>query len=102
MKRIVSFLVAGLMMVGSLQAAKVSVETAAIVARNFMDCQGIKASLTLVDCGLTEMYLFSASDGGIVLVAGDDCVHPILGYSLTASAIAPLPENMVDWVNGYA
>ena len=102
MKRIVSFLVASLMMVGSLQAAKVSVETAAIVARNFMDCQGIKASLTLVDCGLTEMYLFSASDGGIVLVAGDDCVHPILGYSLTASAIAPLPENMVDWVNGYA
>lgn len=102
MKRIVSFLIVGLLLAGSVQATKVSLETASTVAHNFMTKQGVKAQLTWVDCRLDEMYLFVAADAGFVLVAGDDCVRPILGYSLTAQISIPLPENMVDWINGYA
>lgn len=101
MKRIVAFIVVGLLFAGSAQAAKVTPETATTVAHHFMERQGVKAPLSQVDCGLSEMYLFAAKDGGFVLVAGDDCVHPILGYSLTDKVTTPLPENMVDWINGY-
>lgn len=97
-----AIIVAGLLLTGSVQAAKVSQETAGSVAHNFMERQGVKTQLTLVDCGMEEMYLFAAADGGFVLVAGDDCVRPILAYSLTAQVTLPLPENMVDWINGYA
>ena len=101
------------MLTGSLQAAKISPETAGTVARNFMARQGVSAKLTLIDCGLNEMYLFAATPSlksssdseaarGFVLVAGDDCVRPILGYSLTAPVTTPLPENMSDWIQGYA
>lgn len=79
MKRIVSFLIVGLLLAGSVQATKVSLETASTVAHNFMTKQGVKAQLTWVDCRLDEMYLFVAADAGFVLVAGDDCVRPILG-----------------------
>ena len=102
MKRIVAFFAIVLVLAGGLKAASVSPETAGIVARNFMDRQGFKGQLTMVDCMLPEMFLFAGADGGFVLVAGDDCVRPILGYSLTASVCTPLPENMTDWLLGYS
>ena len=91
-----------MLLTGAVLAAKVSPETAATVAHNFMERQGTKAPLTLMDCGWNEMYLFTAAEGGFVLVAGDDCVRPVLGYSLTAPVNTQLPENMVDWIQGYA
>lgn len=90
-----------ILLTGGLQAAKVLPETAAIVARNFMDKQGRQTRLTLVECGVDNMYLFAATYGGFVLVAGDDCVSPILAYSMTAPVINPLPENVTDWILGY-
>ena len=102
MKRIVTLLLASVLLTGGLQAAKVTPGTAATVARNFMDRQDRQDRLTLVDCGLNDMYLFAAMSGGFVLVAGDDCVRPILGYSTTAPVVNPLPENMADWIQGYA
>ena len=87
---------------GSAQAARVSPETAATVAHNFMERQGVKVQLELVACGVGEMYLFTAVDGGFVLVAADDCVRPILGYSLTNRFADTLPEHIVSWLQGYA
>lgn len=89
------------MLAGTMQAAPVSPETAAVVARNFMDRQGVKAPLTLMDCGVGEMYLFSA-EGAFVLVAGDDCVRPILGYSLSNNFADRMPEHVTSWLQGYA
>ena len=102
MRRFVAFLVVVVVLSGGVQAAKVTADAAAIVARNFMAQQGVETQFTVEECGLEEMYLFVGADGGFVLVAGDDCVHPILGYSLTARVAAQLPENMIDWVKGYA
>ncbi len=102
MKKFVLFLVAGLMLTGGLRAEKVTPETAAAVAQNFMERQGVKAQLHLVDYGWSEMYLFSADDGGFVLVAGDDCVRPILGYSLVDRFADTLPEHVASWMQGYA
>ena len=102
MKRTFLFLVASLLLAGTLQASKVSSETASTVAQNFMQRQGVKALLTLNDCGVGEMYLFTASDGGFVLVAGDDCVRPILAYSLTARFSDTLPDHVASWLQGYS
>lgn len=89
-------------MAGSLRAAKISPEKASLVAHGFMERQGFKGQLAMIDCALPELYLFAGAEGGFVLVAGDDCVRPILGYSLTAPVSIPLPENMADWVRGYS
>lgn len=65
MKRIVAFFAIVLVLAGGLKAASVSPETAGIVARNFMDRQGFKGQLTMVDCMLPEMFLFAGADGGL-------------------------------------
>ena len=102
MKKIVLFLLEAMLLTGSLHAAKVSPEMASMVARNFMVRQGVKAQLHLVDHGWSEMYLFAAVDGGFVIVAGDDCVRPILGYSLGDRFADTLPEHVASWLQGYA
>ena len=102
MKRLVAFLAAVLLLTGGLWGARVSPEVASTVARNFMARQGSEVQFKLVDCGLSDMYLFAGTGGGFVLVAGDDCVHPILGYSLTAPVATPLPEHITDWLHGYS
>lgn len=102
MKKIVLFLLGAMLLVGGLHAAKVSPEMASMVARNFMVRQGVKAQLHLVDHGWSEMYLFAAVDGGFVIVAGDDCVRPILAYSLTSPFADTLPEHISSWLQGYA
>ena len=49
--------------------------------------------------------LYVGSDGtGFVLLADDDCVRPLLGYSLTASWPVddnPMPEHVASWMEGY-
>ena len=102
MKRLVLLLFASVKLTGGLHAAKVSPETAGVVACNFMERQGVKTHLAQVECGIPEVYLFAGAEGGFVLVAGDDCVRPILGYSLTSLVGTPLPENMADWLLGYS
>jgi len=48
-------------------------------------------------------YLLSASDGqGYVIVAGDDRVPPVLGYSDSGTLSGELPEAMQTWLDGYA
>lgn len=51
----------------------------------------------------TECYLFAGADGqGFALIAADDCVRPVLGYSPTG--IFPtedLPQHICSWFNAY-
>ena len=55
-------------------------------------------------CGYTEFYIFNNEDGkGFVIIAADDCVTPILGYSYDNNfATENLPPNLKDWLDGYA
>ena len=48
-------------------------------------------------------YIFNNEDGGFVIVAGDDCATPILGYS-TEGCIDPynLPIQLEELLNAYA
>lgn len=102
MKRLLSLFLLGLALTGGANAERVSVDVARTVARNFMERQGLKTRVEYVDCRLAEMYLFTAVEGGFVLVAADDCVRPILGYSLTDSFADTLPEHIASWLQGYA
>lgn len=46
-------------------------------------------------------YIFNYPDGGWVIISGDDCLNPILGYSRTGSFQGgTLNDNLQYWMNG--
>lgn len=50
-----------------------------------------------------EYYVFNNPDGGWVIIAADDRVNPVIGYSLEGSfPIAGMPDNVQWWMNGVA
>ena len=52
--------------------------------------------------GFQEFYIFTrGADNGFVIVAADDCVQPILGYSTDNRFITPLPAHVFSFLNGY-
>ncbi len=55
-------------------------------------------------CGYSEFYIFNNKDGkGFVIIAADDRITPILGYSYDNNFAAEnLPPNLKDWLDGYA
>ena len=55
-------------------------------------------------CGYSEFYIFNNEGGkGFVIIAADDCVTPILGYSYDNNfATESLPPNLKGWLDGYA
>lgn len=55
-------------------------------------------------CGYSEFYIFNNEDGkGFVIIAADDRVTPILGYSYENNFAAEnLPPNLKGWLDGYA
>jgi len=55
-------------------------------------------------CGYSEFYIFNNNVGkGYVIIAADDCVTPILGYSYENNFDAEiLPPNLKSWLDGYA
>ena len=54
--------------------------------------------------GYSELFIFNNTEGkGYVIMAADDCVFPILGYSYENNFdAAPLPPNFKAWLDGYA
>lgn len=47
-------------------------------------------------------YVFGAENNGYVIVSGDDCVIPILGYADNGTFDpANIPPNMQKWLEGY-
>ena len=93
-----------LMMAMPMMAERVSPETAHKVATNFLNNNGAKvAQLTDLSksAGFANLYIFNGEQGFVVMAA-DNCVQPILGYSLTGRFVAEdLPDNLNGWLQGY-
>ena len=88
-------------------AAPVSQQRAAQVAESFWrNTLHAKADVELVDMSgrwqYDGIYLFANPAGGFVLVAGDDCVKPVLGYSLTSVMdVEHMPVQLTEWLEYY-
>ena len=86
-------------------AERVDPETARKVATTFLSNNGAKtAQLTDLskDAGFANLYIFT-TDESFVVMAADDCVKPILGYSLTGNfETEGMPENMKWWLQQYS
>ncbi len=96
-------------------AKPVSVQEAETVAMKFFGLKpGTKGSapLRLIWTGkqLTKaiddypaFYVFKRESGGFIVVSGDDCLRPILGYSdETDFNFDNIPENLSWWFNSIA
>lgn len=75
-------------------------------AETFLQGVGCKQYNQLVDrtaeIGFQQIYLFTAEEGGFVLVSADDCAMPILGYSATGHfATKDMPVHVASWLAGY-
>lgn len=103
MKRLLLILLL-LLLPGVSFAERVSLEKAMRIAANF--CSGSIAtkaapSLQFV-AGGDEYFVFQRSDGGFVIISGDDAAVPVLGYSSTGKFKADgLPANCKAWLEGY-
>jgi hypothetical protein len=55
-------------------------------------------------CGYSEFFIFNNEDSkGFVIIAADDWVIPILGYSYDNNFVAEnLPPNLKGWLDSYA
>ncbi len=100
-------LVAALLCGSAAQAGPVEPERAAAAARSFwLHTLHLKADVQLADCSaewqFDGIYLFVNPQGGFVMVAADDCVRPILGYS-PGGTIDPrnLPIQLQEWLAVY-
>jgi hypothetical protein len=95
------------MVITAVYAAPVSTSTALQVAQNFWSVNaGKTTTVNLVDVSeqsdFQEFYIFVHPQGkGFVIVAADDCVQPIIGYSLSSSFTFPLPEHVYAHLQGY-
>ena len=93
-----------LMVAMPMMAERVTPETAQKVAKTFLNNNGAKAA-QLTDltkaAGFPNLYIFTAEQGFVVMAA-DDCVQPILGYSLTGHfRTENMPTNVSGWLQGY-
>lgn len=98
------FFLAMAMLTLTASAKPVDQTTAMRVASNFMRLQGVNAPLTDVTAQTpyTQFYIFTATDGGFVLVSGDDCVTPILGFSTTSIFVTDrIPSNVGGMLEQY-
>ncbi|MBP5528182.1 MAG: thiol protease/hemagglutinin PrtT [Bacteroidales bacterium] len=99
-------LVAVLLMSVVVMARPVDATTARRVAEVFLGAQGMRNTAALVDVTaetpFTEFYVFASPEGGFVLVSGDDCVIPVLGYSTTSRfETQDIPEHILAWYESY-
>ena len=104
MKRIVLFVLMVAMGMAVAKADPVDVQKARRIATNYLKMNGA-AQVELTDISSTmpysEFYTFVGSDGrGFVLVSGDDCVVPILGFSTSeVFSVKGMPTNIRGWLD---
>ena len=87
----------------AVEAKPVGVERARTIGNNFLNAisHSINGSLKEEETPFSGFYVFNASRG-FVIVAADDCVQPILGYSLTGTfRTGEIPENVKGWLENY-
>lgn len=105
MKKTICLTMLAVLLTGALWAKPVSENSARRIGAAYLTAMGHPDAtrLTPVETGFTEFYVFSASNGGFVLVSADDCVRPILGYSLTGTfPTENMPTNVRGWLEDYA
>lgn len=80
-------------------ARPVAPDKARIVAAHLLQ----KEVVDVTPQRFSECYLFAGTDGqGFALIAADDCVRPVLGYSLTGTfPTASLPNHISSWIEAY-
>ena len=87
-----------------MMAERVTPETARKAATTFLNNNGAKtAQLTDLSkaAGFSNLYIFNGEQGFVVMAA-DDCVQPVLGYSLSGTFVAEdMPDNVRGWLQGY-
>lgn len=93
-----------LTMVG--MAKPVDQSTARRVAETYLQAAGMRNVAALADITLqtpfTAFYVFAAEEGGFILVSADDCVLPVLGYSLTTRfEVKDMPVHLRGWLESY-
>lgn len=106
MRKIVSFVLFGFILLDIINAKPVNVETAQKVAVAFMKSKGYSQTDKLVDVtaqtSFREFYIFAAADSGFVLVSADDCVVPILGYSTSSHfETKEILDHVREWLDDY-
>ena len=111
MKNIITFIFA-LMSCAGVMADDITPKQAMEQAQNFLQKRSAKGSwnsttetTSLIEAGQVEgLYIFNVEgNGGFVVVANDDAVTPILGYSERGNLdVANMPDNMRAWLKGYA
>jgi PKD repeat protein len=92
MRKLLSILLLSVFSLSILIAAPVSKETAKQVAINYYSNYAaekttdfsVKEVFTSTEKGITTYYTFVFNAGGFVMVAADDAVLPVLGYSTTS------------------
>ena len=104
MKRFTMIVALLLIVAMPMMAERVTPEAARKVASTFLNNNGAKsAQLTDLskEAGFTNLYIFNGNPGFVVMAA-DDCVKPILGYSLTGKFVVEnMPTNVSGWLQGY-
>jgi len=102
-----------LMTICPMWAAVITASQAQQVAQRFMSSHAkpaarlklVQQAQTIKSSSMTPYYVFNVDrvDGGYVIVAGDDRVPPVLGYSDTGTFdTQDLPMAMQDWLDGFA
>lgn len=86
-----------------LNANPVDHRTALQVAQNFWLANGGNQNVEWTDLTpqtpFTEFSIFGNSYG-FVIISGDDCVIPVLGYSLSNEFDPKIPAHIADYLNG--
>lgn len=87
-------------------ASPVDRATAQQIATNFWTsvAPGLSARWADItpDTDFHEFYLFKNTEGkGFVIIAADNCVQPVLGYSTTNEARTPLPDHILFFLQEY-
>ena len=100
-------LAAAVLVLSTATAGPVTPNRAATVAQNFFNSLSSTKGYTQLELSSTPwqfdgIYLFTVAEGGFVLVAADDAVRPILGYSLTGT-LDPnnMPPALQQWLQAY-
>ena len=101
-------LVAGLLLASlvGVWARPVDPVMARRVAETYMRHAGMENVAALQDVTaqtpFASFYVFAAPEGGFILVSADDCVVPVLGYSVDKPfETKDMPENVRGWLDSY-
>ena len=90
----------------SIQANNVTKETATKVATAFLKVQANNSNINISNIyaesidNVTTFYIFSFSPKGFVIVAADDNINPILGYSISSKFDkSNIPISLKSWLH---